>query len=57
MTHKIDPAVDGERDNIGSTLQKVGKAKALAYYLPKDAVQDALFSFFSFGSVAFAVTV
>ena len=22
ITHKIDPAVDGERDNIGSSLQK-----------------------------------
>ena len=41
VTHKIDPAVDGERDNIGSTLQKASKAKTLTYYLPKDAVQDA----------------
>jgi hypothetical protein len=41
VTHKIDPAVDGERDNIGSTLQKDSKAKTLTYYLPKDAVQDA----------------
>lgn len=41
VTHKIDPAVDGERDNIGNTLQKVSKAKTLTYYLPKDAVQDA----------------
>ncbi len=41
VTHKIDPAVDGERDNIGGTLQKAGKAKTLTYYLPKDAVQDA----------------
>jgi hypothetical protein len=28
--------MDGERDNIGSTLQKAGKAKTLAYYLPPD---------------------
>ena len=41
VTHKIDPAVDGERDNIGSTLQKGGKAKSLTYYLPADPVQDA----------------
>ncbi len=41
VTHKIDPAVDGERDNIGNTLQKASKAKTLSYYLPKDAVQDA----------------
>jgi LssY-like putative type I secretion system component LssY len=41
VTHKIDPAVDGERDNIGSSLQKANKAKTLAYYLPPDPVQDA----------------
>ncbi len=41
VTHKIDPAVDGERDNVGSTLQKAGKAESLSYYLPPDAVQDA----------------
>ena len=41
VTHKIDPAVDGERDNIGSSLQKASKAKTLSYYLPPDPVQDA----------------
>ena len=41
VTHKIDPAVDGERDNIGATLQKAGKAKSMSYYLPPDPVQDA----------------
>ena len=41
VTHKIDPAVDGERDNIGSSLQKSGKAKRLAYYLPSNPVQEA----------------
>ena len=41
VTHKIDPAVDGERDNIGMTLQQAGKAKSLTYYLPPDPVQDA----------------
>jgi hypothetical protein len=41
VTHKIDPAVDGERDNIGGTLQKGGKVKSLAYYLPPNPVQDA----------------
>lgn len=41
VTHKIDPAVDGERDNIGSSLQKANKAKSLTYYLPPDPVQDA----------------
>jgi hypothetical protein len=41
VTHKIDPAVDGERDNIGATLQKTDKVKSLTYYLPPDPVQDA----------------
>ena len=41
VTHKIDPAVDGERDHIGETLQKTGKIKSLTYYLPPDPVQDA----------------
>jgi len=41
VTHKIDPAVDGERDNIGSSLQKSDKVKTLTYYLPPDPVQDA----------------
>jgi LssY C-terminus len=41
VTHKIDPAVDGERDNVGATLQKTDKIKTLTYYLPPDPVQDA----------------
>jgi hypothetical protein len=41
VTHKIDPAVDGERDNIGETLQKAGKVKELHYYLPSNPVQEA----------------
>ena len=41
VTHKIDPAVDGERDNIGSSLQKANKTKTLSYYLPPNPVQDA----------------
>jgi LssY C-terminus len=41
VTHKIDPAVDGERDNIGATLQKSAKVKSLTYYLPPDPVQGA----------------
>ena len=41
ITHKIDPAVDGERDNIGSSLQRANKAKTLSYYLPPNPVQDA----------------
>ncbi len=41
VTHKIDPAIDGERDNIGATLQKTDKIKSLTYYLPPNPVQDA----------------
>jgi hypothetical protein len=41
VTHKIDPAVDGERDNIGSTLQQARKVKSMSYYLPPDPVQGA----------------
>jgi len=41
VTHKIDPSVDGERENIGGSLQKGGKVKSMAYYLPPNPVQDA----------------
>lgn len=41
VTHKIDPAVDGERDNIGASLQKSNKAKTFSYYLPPNSVQEA----------------
>jgi len=41
VTHKIDPNVDGERDNIGATLEKSGKVKSLTYYLPPNPVQDS----------------
>ena len=41
VTHKIDPLVDGERDNIGSSLQNADKVKSLTYYLPPNPVQGA----------------
>jgi hypothetical protein len=41
VTHKIDPAVDGERDNIGASFEKSGKAKSMYYYLPPNPVQEA----------------
>jgi len=41
VTHKIDPNVDGERENIGGSLQKAGKVKSMSYYLPPNPVQDA----------------
>jgi LssY-like putative type I secretion system component LssY len=41
VTHKIDPLVDGERDNIGSSLQRADKIKTLTYSLPPDPVREA----------------
>lgn len=41
VTHKIDPAVDGERDNIGISLQKTNLTKSITYYLPANPVQEA----------------
>ena len=41
VTHKIDPVVDGERDNIGSSLQKANQVKQLSYYLPANPVKEA----------------
>jgi LssY C-terminus len=41
VTHKIDPAVDRERDNIGASLQKSNKAQTFSYYLPPNPVQEA----------------
>ena len=41
LTHKIDPDVDLERDNIAQGLEKSGKAQSISYYLPPDPVQEA----------------
>jgi hypothetical protein len=41
ITHKVDPYVDGERTNIGSSLEKAGKVASMYYYLPPNPVQDA----------------
>ena len=41
VTHKIDPNVDGERENIGASLEKGGKVKSMSYYLPPNPVQGA----------------
>jgi hypothetical protein len=41
VTHKIDPNVDGERENIGASLEKGGKVKSMSYYLPPNPVQQA----------------
>jgi hypothetical protein len=41
VTHKIDPAVDGERTNIGQSLDNAGQAKSMSYYLPPNPVLEA----------------
>jgi hypothetical protein len=41
LTHKIEPEVDLERENIAQGLQKSGKIKNMTYYLPANPVQDA----------------
>ena len=41
ITHKIDPAVDGERQNIGESLEKTGLVAKITSYLPPNPVQSA----------------
>jgi hypothetical protein len=41
VTHKIDPAVDGERDHIGEGLQQTGEVDKLTYYLPPQPIKGA----------------
>jgi hypothetical protein len=41
VTHKIDPAVDGERDNIGKSLQDAGQVKMMSYFTPSDPVEES----------------
>ncbi len=41
ITHKIDPAVDGERQNIAESLERTGLVATLTSYLPTNPVQTA----------------
>lgn len=41
LTHKIDPDVDAERENLADGLNKSGRTKSMTYYLPPDPVQEA----------------
>jgi len=41
LTHKIDPAVDGERDYIGQSLQQSGLVAKLDYMTPSNPVTEA----------------
>jgi hypothetical protein len=38
LTHKIDPEVDLERENIAQSLDKSRKVKSMTYYLPPNPV-------------------
>lgn len=40
LTHKIDPAVDGERDYIGRSLTDTGMVTAITYVQPSNPVTD-----------------
>jgi len=41
VTHKIDPAVDGERDHVGESLEQAGKVRWLNYFTPSDPVLES----------------
>jgi len=41
VTHKIDPAVDRERDYISETLRRTGKIKSMNYHLSPNPIYDA----------------
>jgi len=41
VTHKIDPAVDSERDYISETLGKTGKIQSMNYHLPPNPIYEA----------------
>jgi LssY-like putative type I secretion system component LssY len=41
VTHKIDPAVDRERDYISETLRRTGKIKSMTYHLSPNPIYDA----------------
>ena len=41
VTHKIDPAIDGERDNIGQSLLQAGKVRMMTYFTPSDPVLES----------------
>ena len=41
LTHKIDPAVDGERDYIAQSLQQTGLVAKVEYMTPSNPITDA----------------
>jgi hypothetical protein len=41
VTHKIDPSVDGERGNIGESLEQAGQVRMMTYFTPSNPVQES----------------
>ena len=41
LTHKIDPDVDAERENLAQGLDMSAKTKSMTYYLPPNPIQEA----------------
>jgi hypothetical protein len=41
LTHKIDPDVDRERENLAASLNQSGRVKDMDYYLPPNPVLEA----------------
>ena len=41
ITHKIDPAIDLEREYVEKTLTQTGVVAEFTYVMPKDPVQEA----------------
>ena len=41
LTHKIDPAIDKEREYLGETLDSTGEVAVLSYVTPPDPLKEA----------------
>ena len=41
LTHKIDPAIDKEREYLGQTLDATGEVAVLSHVLPSDPLKEA----------------
>ena len=41
LTHKIDPAIDKEREYLGEMLDSTGEVAVLSYVTPPDPLKEA----------------
>ena len=41
LTHKIDPAIDKEREYLGETLDSTGEVAVLSHVTPSDPLKEA----------------